>query len=225
MASVKLEDLTVTYNRIPAIHHITGEFKAGSLTAIAGPNGAGKSTLLKAIAGILKANDGEIIIENASRSEIAYLPQSSEIERNFPLSVAEFISTGLWQQSGGFGKIDNNIKAKLAESIKIVGLENFAEHSIEGLSIGQFQRVLFARLLLQEAKIILLDEPFNAVDNPTITKLIELIKLWHSQKRTIICVLHDYAQIKTYFPECLLLAGKCVAWGSVNEVLAENIAL
>lgn len=217
--TVELKDLTISYNRHPAIHHISGSFAEGSLTAVAGPNGAGKSTLLKGIAGILKPNDGEIIFHGLKKSDIAYLPQAAEIKRDFPLSILQFIITGFWRHANGFGGISKELREKAKLALASVGLAEFENRSIGSLSTGQFQRALFARLILQDAKLILLDEPFSAVDTDTTAKLMAIIRGWHLEKRTIICVLHDLAQIRENFPDCVLIARKCIAWEPTSAAL------
>jgi zinc/manganese transport system ATP-binding protein len=220
MTSVTLTDVTISYARHPAVHHVSGTFAKGSLTAIAGPNGAGKSTLMKAIAGILTPDEGTIRIEGAPGAHIAYLPQASELQRDFPLSLLHLVATGYWHKVGGFGGITAAMKREAAKALKDVGLAGFEKRSLVSLSAGQFQRALFARLLVQDAPLLLLDEPFTAIDADTTLQLLELIKRWHKEGRTVICVLHDFEQIRKHFPECLLLARECVAWESSQAALA-----
>ncbi len=229
MTSVRLENLTLSYDRRPALHHVSGVFAAGSLTAVAGPNGAGKSTLLKGIAGIMHPDEGRIVIEKCATSKtateknqsagLAYLPQASELERDFPLSVLQMICTGFWNQTGGLRAIAASRRDAALAALGTVGLRGFEHRQIGTLSAGQFQRALFARLLLQDAPLILLDEPFTAIDAETTAKLLALVLRWHMEGRTVICVLHDLEQIRRYFPQCLLLARECVAWGPSAETL------
>ncbi len=219
-ASVRLENLTLSYRRHPTVHHVSGIFEPGSLTAITGPNGAGKSTLLRAIAGTMRPDSGHITIENALPSAIAYLPQAMEIEHDFPFLVLPMVATGLWNKTGAWRAIDDAHKEKAMRALAEVKLKGFAGRRLGSLSAGQFQRALFARLLVQDAPLILLDEPFAAIDAETTAHLLEIIHRWHKEKRTVICVLHDLEQIKQHFPECLLLARECVAWGDSRKVLA-----
>lgn len=224
VASVTLDNVTISYNRHPAVHHVSGTFEQGTLTAITGPNGAGKSTLLKAIAGILPAHEGHIRIDGASKDRIAYLPQASEMQRDFPMSVLHMITTGFWFQTGSTGTITPAMKAQASDALTAVGLRGFEKRDLSSLSAGQFQRALFARLMVQDASIMLLDEPFTAIDESTTVHLLDIILRWHREKRTVICVLHDFEQIKKYFPECVLLAGECIAWGSPAKALhPENL--
>lgn len=217
-AAVTLENVTISYNRHPAVHHISGEFSAGSLTAIAGPNGAGKSTLLKAIAGILTPEEGRIIL-GALRESVAYLPQASEMQRDFPMPVLHMVTTGFWHSTGGMRAITNSMKKRAQEALAEVGLPGFEKRDLASLSAGQFQRALFARLLVQDATVMLLDEPFNAIDAATTSHLLDIVLQWHKEGRTVICVLHDFEQIKKVFPRCLLMARECIAWDESAKAL------
>jgi zinc/manganese transport system ATP-binding protein len=216
---IKLNDLTVAYNRIPAVHHINAIFIQGSLTAITGANGAGKSTLLKAIAEILPVFEGSIDFNNISRSDMAYLPQSSDLQIDFPISILQMVTSGFWHEVGGFQKITKEQKEKARNALALVGLLGFENHTLDSVSVGQFQRALFARIIVQDAKIILLDEPFTAIDSTTTDALLNLIKKWHQEGRTIICVLHDFEQIKANFNDCLLMSRDVIAFGKSSDVL------
>jgi zinc/manganese transport system ATP-binding protein len=219
MAAVQLENLTLSYNRHPAVHHISGRFESGSLTAVTGPNGAGKSTLVKAIAGIITPDSGKVHIEKSAHETIAYLPQSSDVQRDFPLSVLHLVASGLWGKTGMLRAISDSKQQQAAHMLDDVGLKGFENRDIASLSYGQFQRVLFARLLLQDASLIVLDEPFTAIDAETTAHLLDIIARMHQQKRTVICVLHDIEQIRKHFPDCLLLARECIAWGKTEHAL------
>ncbi|MFJ3058186.1 metal ABC transporter ATP-binding protein [Herbaspirillum sp. NPDC087042] len=219
-AAISLENLTVSYRRHPALHHVNGAFERGSLTAIVGPNGAGKSTLLKSMLGLVRCNDGRVIT-HVQAHRIAYLPQQAEIDRSFPISVLDCVLLGYWQAKGNWGGIDAAMSARARQSLAAVGLDGFAERPVSSLSVGQFQRVLFARILLQDAEIILLDEPFNAIDARTTGDLLRIISAWHAERRTVIAVLHDHDQVRRAFPQTLLLARNVVAWGDTAEVMCE----
>lgn len=216
--AVRVENLTVSYDRKPAVHHISGVFEAGSLTAVAGPNGAGKSTLIKTLAGILHADEGAVHIAR-SQLPIAYLPQGADVQRDIPLTVLELVAAGFWSQAGAFGSIGRAQRKAACEALEKVGLGGFDRRNLASLSVGQFQRMLFARLIVQNAPLILLDEPFAGVDAQTMTRLQDLILSWHREGRTIICVLHDLEMIRTSFTRCLLMARECISWGPSHEVL------
>ena len=217
---VRLDNLTVSYRQHPALHHISGHFAPGSLTAVVGPNGSGKSTLLKSIMALLPAAGGRVAV-STPRTGIAYLPQLAEIDRSFPMEVQDCVLLGCWSAVGAWGGVNADGLARVAQALHAVGLEGFEKRPIGTLSSGQFQRVLFARLLVQDAQLILLDEPFNAMDSKTTAALLGLIKLWHQQQRTVIAVLHDDAQVRQHFAQTLLLAREVVAWGDTAQVMTE----
>lgn len=218
-ASIQLRDVTIGYDHRPALRHVSGSFVSGSMTAIVGPNGAGKTTLLKAIAGVLQPSQGEVDLGALRRSDIAYLPQQSEIDRSFPISVMETVLLGHWRRVGPFRAITGRLREQAAKALGIVGLDGYATRAIGELSVGQFQRVLFARMLLQDGAVIVLDEPFAAVDARTTADLLGVVQRWHGEGRTVIAVLHDLEQVRAYFPRTLLLACDLVAWDETDRVL------
>ena len=222
-AHLTFDDVTLGYDRHPAVHHLSGEIAQGELLAIVGPNGAGKSTLLRGIVGVLKPLAGKIDIHGDAR-DIAYLPQVNDIDRSFPISVFDFTGMGLWRSRslfGGFGKLDNE---KIESSLAAVGLSGFENRAIGMLSGGQMQRMLFARVLLQDAGVIVLDEPLNAIDTKTSADLVKLIRGWHSEGRTVIAALHDIDLVRANFLQTLLLARSVVAWGPTAQILtADNL--
>lgn len=222
--AIRFDDLTLGYGRRPAVHHLNGAVKRGSLTAVAGPNGAGKSTLLKGIVGALKPLAGAIRIAEGGRDKVAWLPQAADVDRSFPLPVYDLVAMGLWSKRGLFGGVGRAERARIDEAIAAVGMTGFESRPIGTLSGGQMQRALFARLLLQDASIILLDEPFTAIDEKTCADLLDLVRRWHSEERTIVAVLHDLDLVRRVFPETLLIAREPVGWGATNEILcAENL--
>lgn len=221
-AQLQFQNVTLGYDRHPAVHHLNGEIASGALLAVIGPNGAGKSTLLRGIAGILKPLSGSIGLGGLDVRDIAYLPQSAEIDRSFPISVFDFVGTGLWRGIGLFGGIGKAARDKILAALAAVGLNGFENRPIGTLSGGQMQRMLFARVLLQDARLIVLDEPFNAIDAKTTTDLLELVKRWHGEGRTVLAALHDLDMVRANFPETLLLARGPVEWGPTAEVLTPD---
>jgi zinc/manganese transport system ATP-binding protein len=223
-ARLQFRDVTLGYDRHPAVHHLSGEVIAGALLAIVGPNGAGKSTLFRGIVGILNPLAGTILTGDLDVRDIAYLPQTVDIDRSFPISVFDFVGTGLWRKVGVFGGIGKDARQKIERALMAVGLSGFENRAIGTLSGGQMQRMLFARVLLQDARLIVLDEPFNAVDAKTSADLLALVKRWHAERRTVLAALHDMDLVRANFPETLLLARGKVAWGATAEVLtADNL--
>lgn len=224
-AQIRFRDVTLGYDRHPAVHHLDGEVAEGALLAVIGPNGAGKSTLFRGLVGILKPLTGSIDLGGLDIRDIAYLPQTADIDRTFPISVFDFVGTGLWRTTGFFGGMGKVAREKIAHALAAVGLNGFENRSIGTLSGGQMQRMLFARVLLQDARLIVLDEPFNAIDAKTSADLVALVRRWHAEGRTVLAALHDMELVRANFPETLLLARGPVAWGATAQVLtAENLA-
>ena len=221
-AQVQFRDVTLGYDRHPAVHHLTGEIASGALLAVIGPNGAGKSTLFRGLVGILKPLAGSILTGDVAARDIAYLPQSADIDRSFPISVFDFVGTGLWRTTGVFGGIGRAERDRMARALSAVGLTGFENRGIGTLSGGQMQRLLFARVLLQDARLIVLDEPFNAIDAKTSADLMTLVAHWHAEQRTVVAALHDMDLVRGHFPDTLLLAREPVAWGATAEVLTPD---
>jgi zinc/manganese transport system ATP-binding protein len=221
---LSFDNVTLGYELHPAVHHLSLEIKRGSLIALTGPNGAGKSTLLKGIMGQLVPLEGHILLHDIERSDIAYLPQQNQVDRSFPISVQEMVSLGTWNQIGAFGRLKRRHKQQVAAALEKLGLQGFEKRLIGSLSGGQMQRVLFARLLVQDATLILLDEPFTGIDSRTSDDLIQLIQDWNAAGKTIISVLHDLDQVKNHFPLSLLLSRQKIAFGPTAEVMtSENL--
>ncbi len=221
---MQFDNVTLGYDRHPAVHHLSGEIPQGALLAVVGPNGAGKSTLLRAIAGILKPLAGSIQRHGLDARDIAYLPQTSEIDRSFPISVFDFVGTGFWRSAGWFGRLGKREHGAIANALAAVSLTGFERRPIGTLSGGQMQRMLFARVLVQNAPLIVLDEPFNAVDAATTSALLAIVKRWRSEKKTVIAALHDLDLVRANFPETLLLARHAIAWAPTPQTLTtENL--
>jgi zinc/manganese transport system ATP-binding protein len=190
--------------------------------AVVGPNGAGKSTLFKGVVGALKPLAGRIERNGVLPQDIAYLPQAAEIDRNFPINVYDLVAMGLWRSKGMFGGIGRKERDTVQSAIATVGLTGFEQRPIGTLSGGQMQRMLFARLLLQDARVIVLDEPFNTIDAKTSADLLALVRRWHEERRTVLAAMHDLEMVKSHFPDALLLAREPVAWGKTAEVLTSD---
>jgi zinc/manganese transport system ATP-binding protein len=224
--ALQFRNVTLGYDRHPAVHHLDGKVDTGALVAVVGPNGAGKSTLFKGIVGTLKPLAGRIERGLLAPQDIAYLPQAAEIDRSFPINVYDLVAMGLWRRTGCFGGIGGKARASIEQAIAAVGLTGFEDRAIATLSGGQMQRMLFARLLLQDASMIVLDEPFNAVDAKTSADLFDLVQRWHGEQRTVLTAMHDIDFVRAHFPETLLLAREPVAWGRTSSVLTpQNLLL
>jgi len=219
---VRLRDVTIAHRGHPAVHHLSGDFAAGALNAVVGPNGAGKSSLLSVLAG--QRSDFEGQVEAPARGLVAYLPQAGFLDRTVPVTVMEFVAMGLWHRIGCFRGLSQEDRDYVSGALAAVGMRGFERRFIGELSAGQAQRALFARVLLQDSGLILLDEPFSAIDARTTADLIGVLKRWRAESRTVIAVIHDLDQVREHFDEVLLLARQCVAWGPTAKVLrAENL--
>lgn len=215
--AIALRDVTLGYDGHPAVHHVSGVIAPGALLAVVGPNGAGKSTLIKALAGLLKPLGGAI--EGLAGQRVAYLPQQASLERGFPITVGEFAAMGLWHETGALGGFGLGQRQRVRDALAAVGLQGYARQPIGTLSGGQLQRTLFARLMLQDADVLLLDEPFSAIDQRTTADLLALLQQWQGQGKTVLAVLHDMHQVREAFPHTLMLARELVAWGPTPQVL------
>ena len=224
MRQLRFHNLTLGYDRHPAVHQLDGIVSEGALVAVVGPNGAGKSTLFKGIAGTLKPLAGAIMRDGIEGRGVAYLPQAPDIDRSFPIGVYDMVAMGLWRSRGVLGGITGKDHYAIEAAIAAVGLTGFERRPIGTLSGGQMQRMLFARLVAQDARLILLDEPFAAIDARTSAELLALVQRWHGEGRTVLAALHDVDLVRATFPETLLLAREPVAWGPTREVLTpENL--
>ncbi|MBK9081589.1 MAG: metal ABC transporter ATP-binding protein [Rhizobiales bacterium] len=221
VSALAFQDLTLAYGANPVVQGLTGRVEPGALLAIVGPNGAGKSSLLKAAMGELEPVSGALAL-GVRRAQIAYLPQAVEIDLSFPLTVYDFVAMGLWREIGAWRSVGAPERARIADALSDVGLEGFEARPIAALSGGQRQRMFFARLALQRARLILLDEPFAAVDERTTGDLIQLIEGWRAAGCTVVAVLHDLALVRARFPDTLLLARRMIAWGPTDVVLTER---
>ena len=219
---LRLSNLTLGYNRHPAVHHLNADILPGSLLAVVGPNGAGKSTLLKGIIGELKPLQGRIETFGLARENIAYLAQQSTLDSSFPITIHDFVAMGLWAQYGAFRRFDAAAQQRIADALAAVGLSGLEKRPIGQLSGGQVQRVRFARVMLQDSPLVLLDEPYGAIDAATVHDLAKLVRRWNEEGRTVISVLHDFEHVRHEYPETLLLARELVARGATAEVLSDE---
>ena len=220
---IRLDNLTLGYDRHPAVHHLSAEIPAGALVAVVGPNGAGKSTLLKGLAGELRPIGGRILLPELPAGGLAYMPQRGEIDHSFPVSVFDVVAMGLWHEIGAFGGLSREQRGRVRAALAAVGMAGFESRPIGSLSGGQLQRARFARLMLQDAPLILLDEPFAAIDSRTVDDLVALILGWHAEGRTILTVVHDLEQVRRHFPTALLLSREPVAFGPTAQVLTPEL--
>jgi zinc/manganese transport system ATP-binding protein len=220
MTRIRVESLSVGYDRHPAVVSLSGVFEPASLTAVVGPNGSGKSTLLKALAGHCKPLAGRIDLGGLKPSEIAYLPQAHGLDLKFPLTLEDLVSFGFIGQRGLFGGFAKADRERLHGLMAQVGLEGLERRPIGSVSGGQLQRALFARVMAQDAKLVLLDEPFNGIDARAAEDLAQLMARWPEQGRTVIAVLHDLDLVRRLCPGSLVMARQAVAWGPTDQAIS-----
>lgn len=220
--AINIQNLFVKYPNTPVISDLTCHFAAPGLWAIAGPNGAGKSTLLKALLGLQKPSVGSIAFHGLCPCDVAYLAQQNQLDRRFPLTVGDTIAMGLFREVGIFRRYSKEQHKKMQAALEQVGLASFTKTPLQALSGGQFQRVLFARLILQNAPVIFLDEPFTGVDGQTIEDLMGLLHLWVREGRLVMAVLHDLDLVHENFPNTLLLSRHFYKAGATEEVLTKE---
>ena len=216
---VSLQNVTVGYDRHPAIHHLQLQISAGDMLAVVGPNGAGKSTFLKLLIGEQLSLEGQVTLPDPDRVRVACLPQINQTDRQFPITVQDMVASGLWHQCGAFGRLGRQGAARVAQALEMVGLRGYAGRVISALSGGEFQRVRFAQLILQDAQLVVLDEPFVGIDVTTQQVLLDLLARWHAQGVTIVAALHEQDIVRQWFPHTLLLAREMIAVGPTAEVL------
>ncbi|VAX76556.1 Putative ABC transporter system ATP-binding protein [Serratia symbiotica] len=215
---IRLQKAEIGYGTVSLFPPLTGHFASGSLTAVIGFNGSGKSTLLKTLAGLLPLQGGSLHFSGNQPPRMAYLPQKTELDQQFPIRVSDLVAIGNWEKSGLFGGLSKCASRQIADALECVGMTAMASSPVRKLSGGQMQRVLFARLLVQQAPLILLDEPFAAIDSATTKLLVELIKTLPQQGRTLIAALHDMSLVVNNFPQVLQLTPQCWHWGDADQI-------
>ncbi len=226
VSAIELDQVSLGWRDKVAVRDLSGRFPRGSFTAVVGPNGAGKSTLLRGIMGWVSPLAGRIRLAGKTGTDPAFMPQQGDFDRTFPISTRDFVAMGAWRRVGPWRAFSARERERLDSALNAVGLGDFGRRPLATLSGGQLQRALFARLMLHDADIFMLDEPFSAVDRATTEDLMALLRQWNAQDKTVIVVLHDLDLVRRYFPQTLLLAGQGVAWGDTDEVLTpENLHL
>jgi zinc/manganese transport system ATP-binding protein len=213
---ITLDNVELRHGQRLILSGLSGKIETGSLTAQVGPNGSGKTTLLRAIAGLHPLAAGTIDRNGLMPADIALLAQGSHMDRSFPINCRDVVALAA-TRLGPFRSIGRDRMEATNAAIHRVGLADFATRPIQALSAGQFQRILFARTIVQDARLILLDEPFTAVDAATTRLLMSVIHEWHAQGRTIIAVLHDMDLVRRHFPHTLFLAGHSALWDPIAD--------
>lgn len=218
---ISFRSLSLRFDSTQALYNLNADIAKNSLMALVGPNGGGKSTLIKCLLGILQPTSGKVLL-NINRSKIAYLPQVNTMDKSFPINVADTVSMGFWKKNQLHRALDKNQKTALDEVLEKLNLTKLKKAPIANLSGGELQKTIFARIMLQDADLILLDEPFVAIDAATTKELLNLIGDWHKAGKTVIAVMHDLHQVRSYFPETFLISKTKIAQGATEKTLTEE---
>lgn len=216
------EKLSIGYGKKVIIKPFDCEFKASTATAIIGPNGAGKSSLLKTIMGLNKQLNGKIIFENLLNKDIAYLPQYNDLDQSIPLKVEDVMLLYTWYETSLLKGINKDIYDGLYEALRKVNMLEQFSTNIDELSKGQLQRVLFARTIMQDSSIIILDEPFNAIDTNTTHELLILIESLKNKSKTIIAVMHNLQHVYKHFEYTLLLSDGNIFYDKTIKIFKDH---
>lgn len=222
---INTKNLNVFYNENKVLKDIQLEVIPGRITGIIGPNGAGKSTLIKAILNIVP-HSGEILINGEvskkQLKKIAYVEQKSDIDHTFPIKVKECVSLGTYTGLKLFQKLGAKEWSRVSEALQKVNLLDYENRQIGELSGGQFQRVLLARCLVQEADYIFLDEPFVGIDSISEKIIMDILQDLKHQGKTILIVHHDLSKVKEYFDDIIILNRELIAYGQINENFSQK---
>lgn len=222
---IQIENINVSYQQTLALDNITLNLDGPSITGIIGPNGAGKSTLIKALIGIIPHSGQFLFNKQPIRQQLnhlSYVAQKAEIDFNFPITVKECVSLGLYSKTKFFKRLSKSDWSKVTKALALLGLNDLAHRQISQLSGGQFQRVLIARCLLQEADILLLDEPFVGIDSVSEDIIMNTLRELRKQGKLILIVHHDLSKVPHYFDQVILLNRKLIASGPTNLIFNEE---
>ncbi|MBI9111633.1 ABC transporter ATP-binding protein [Maridesulfovibrio ferrireducens] len=230
---ISVENLSAGYGRREVLQGMNLSFATGSMTAVLGPNGSGKTTLVSSISGVLRPLLGQIkIVQKDVRDYrprelaevMAVLPQ--KVEPAFGLTVKSMVMMGRYAHGSGFFGYDSEDDDICVEAIRMIGIEHLIDRPVSQLSGGEFQRVLMARTVSQQAKIMVLDEAASGVDVAGKIELFDMLKKMNGQGATIICVIHDLNLAALYFDRLVFLSnGKVELDGSPAKVITkDNIA-
>ncbi len=224
---IEVQNLVVTYRDEPVIHNISFTFEKGKLVGIVGPNGAGKSTMIKAILNLIPSDHGSVSFYgkplNEVRQQIAYIPQRFDIDLHFPINVLDTVTLGTYPKLGLFKRVGKYEKIQALNALKRVGMQNYAYTQISELSGGQQQRVFLARVLVQDADILFLDEPFVGVDVASELAMMNILAQLKSEGKTIFVVHHNLEKVKEYFDDLIILNKEIIDLGPTESVFNDEV--
>ena len=211
--------IALGYHGKTLIEGLTFSLERGKICSVIGHNGAGKSTLVRTLLGLQSPRAGQLDWTEGPVSNIAYLGQSADLDNQFPMRVKDAVAMGAWKKLGFWGSIDTAKAERIDYALIRTGLTEMADRPLYECSSGQLQRCFFARAIVQDAPLILLDEPFAAIDQTTESHLIELIREWRNEGRALMVVLHDLSAVMGISDTCLLLGAGRACFGKTDETI------
>lgn len=216
---LQIRNLALGYPELTLFRGLSMDVETGNTLAVLGANGSGKSTFVKMLLGLLQPLAGKLAWPEGRPREIGYLAQMTEFDRRFPIRVRDLVAMGAWQGLGLHGRLDKANRARVDAALEAAGVLEISDRSLHSLSGGQLQRSLFARVIMQDAPLILLDEPFAAVDQNTEAHLLTLIRGWQEEGRAVVLVVHDLSSVLDYCSHALLLGADTATYGTVSAVI------
>lgn len=216
---LEIRNLALGYPGLTLFKHLSIDIEAGTTLAVLGANGSGKSTFVKMLLGLIDPLAGRLAWPAGRPGEIGYLAQLTEFDRRFPIRVRDLAAMGAWRGFGLWSGLGKTGRERVTAALEEAGILDLADRSLHTLSGGQLQRALFARVILQDAPLILLDEPFAAVDQTTEAHLLSIIERWRDEGRAVVLVVHDLSSVLDHCSHALLLGGGTATHGPVDEVL------
>lgn len=231
-APLVVQDLTISYNRVPAVHHAAFSLPPGSCTGLLGPNGAGKTTLLKALAGLLPHETGSISLGSVAwntatrrqhRHLLAYVPQREAVDWDFPITVRALVEMGRFPSLGCWRRFSPADDAMVDRALALTGLEEYADRQIKKLSGGQQQRAFLARAWAQQSSVYLLDEPFTGLDRDAKEAFARALHLLRDEGRIVLASHHQLEEVPDFFDHVLLLNGELVASGPTQTCFTPEL--
>lgn len=222
---LRVTNLNVHYDGMPALEQINFSLEGEEFVAVVGPNGAGKSTLFKTIAGVIQPSSGSVILGGHAPTGhicISYLPQRSDVDWSFPVTVKDVVMMGRVGKIGLFrnpGKTDWEV---VENCLGMVNMADLVDRQISELSGGQQQRVFIAQALAQEAELLLMDEPLAGLDVPSQEEFFRVLRLLRKRGVTLLVATHDLGLAAAHFDKVMLLNGRLMGFGDPHEVLTEK---
>jgi zinc/manganese transport system ATP-binding protein len=219
---VTIENLSLGFGGATLFDDLNCDVTQGSIMAVVGANGSGKSTFVKTLLGLQSPMNGRIEWPMGKPAEIGYLAQLTEFDRRFPIRVRDLAAMGAWQGFNPFVGLNKTTRNRVCAALEMAGILDLADQPLHTLSGGQLQRALFSRVIMQDAPLILLDEPFSAVDQYTEQHLLSIIETWRSEERAVIIVLHDLSAVLDHCTHALLLGNGRASFGTVDDILTPD---